>query len=187
MKKLTLLAALVGITILSSSFAPSPVPPAKKLLAFPVAGKKSNIGSFWGASRDGGRRKHQGIDIFAKKGTAVVAITDGVIIESGDTPIGGKVLWLKSATHGWTAYYAHLDKKAVKEGQYVRKGQVLGTVGNTGNARYTPAHLHFGIYKSSGPINPLPYVKNAPKVLLKQAPVKRKVSSAKKAVRKRRA
>lgn len=185
MKKLTLLCVLVGIAILSSSYVVSPVPPAKRMLAFPVAGKKSNIGSFWGASRDGGRRKHQGIDIFARKGTPVVAISDGVIIESGNTPIGGKVLWLKSSSHGWTAYYAHLDKKAVKEGQYVRKGQVLGTVGNTGNARYTPAHLHFGIYKDSGPINPLPYVKNAPKVLLKQATVKRKTSVAKKSARKR--
>lgn len=187
MKKLTLLSVLFGITLLSSSFVASPVPAVKKLLAFPVAGKKSNIGSFWGASRDGGRRRHEGIDIFARKGTAVVAITDGVIVESGDTPIGGKVLWLKSSTHGWTAYYAHLDKKSVKEGQYVRKGQVLGTVGNTGNAKYTPAHLHFGIYTASGPTNPLPYVKNAPKVLLKQKSVKRKSSVTKKSGRKRRA
>ncbi|HEV7331200.1 MAG TPA: M23 family metallopeptidase [Flavisolibacter sp.] len=187
MKKLTLLSVLVGIAILSSSFVVSPVPPAKKLLAFPVAGKKSNIGSFWGASRDGGRRKHKGIDIFASKGTPVVAITDGVIVERGNTPIGGKVLWLKSSTHGWTAYYAHLDKQSVKEGQYVRKGQVIGTVGKTGNARYTPAHLHFGIYRERGPINPLPYVKNAPKVLLKKATAKRKTTVAKKSVRKRRA
>ena len=186
MKKLNLLSVLVGIAILSSSFAVSPVPPVKKLLAFPVAGKKSNIGSLWGASRDGGRRKHEGIDIFARKGTPVVAITDGVIVERGNTPIGGKVLWLKSSTHGWTAYYAHLDKQSVKEGQYVRKGQVIGTVGTTGNAQYTPAHLHFGIYKMNGPINPLPYVKNAPKVLLKQKSIKRK-TTVRKGVRKRRA
>lgn len=188
MKKLSLLLVLAGLTIFSSSFVgkpAKPVPPVTRKLAFPVAGKKSNIGSFWGADRDGGRRKHKGIDIFARQGTPVVAITDGVIVERGNTPIGGKVLWLKSATHGWTAYYAHLDKQSVREGQYVRKGQVIGTVGKTGNARYTPAHLHFGIYKTAGPVNPYPYVKNAPKVLLKQATVKKK-TSAKKSTRKRR-
>ena len=188
MKKISLLFLLVGITLLSSSFVDKPAPKARvasKKLAFPVAGKKSNVGSFWGASRDGGRRKHQGIDIFASKGTPVVAITDGVIVERAHTRIGGKVLWLKSAAHGWTAYYAHLDKQNVREGQYVRKGEVLGTVGKTGNARYTPAHLHFGIYKASGPVNPYPYVKNAQKVLLKQATVKKKTTKAKKSVRKR--
>ena len=65
-----------------------------------------------------------------------------------------------------TAYYAHLDQQKVKTGQYVRKGQVIGTVGNTGNAKYTPAHLHFGIYKISGAVNPLPYVKNSKKIVV---------------------
>ncbi|HUC80464.1 MAG TPA: M23 family metallopeptidase, partial [Flavisolibacter sp.] len=107
------------------------------------------------------------IDIFAKKGTSVVAIADGVIVSKENTPIGGKVLWLKSAKHTWTAYYAHLDKQLVKEGQTVRKGQVIGTVGKTGNARSTPPHLHFGIATRKGWENPLPYVKNSPKVLVK--------------------
>jgi len=180
MKKLSLLLLLVSITVVSSSSrVKKPTNTVSKSLAFPVAGKKSNIGSFWGARRDGGRRKHKGIDIFAKKGTPVVAISDGIITTRDNTPIGGRTLWLKSANHTFTAYYAHLDKQKVKEGQFVRKGQVIGTIGNTGNARTTPSHLHFGIYTAKGPVNPLPYVKNSPKVLTQKTVVKKKTVAKK--------
>lgn len=181
MKKLSLLAVLAAIAFISFSFKKKPpVSVVSKSLAFPVAGKKSNIGSFWGAVRDGGKRKHEGIDIFASKGTPVVAISDGVIISKGTFPRGGKILWLKASGHPWSAYYAHLDKWLVKEGQYVKKGQVIGTVGNTGNARYTPSHLHFGIYTERGAVNPLPYVKKAPKIVIQKKAVKRKTTTAKK-------
>lgn len=145
-----------------------------RTLAFPVAGKRSTIRDKWGASRGGGIRRHKGIDIHATKGTPVVAICDGIITERASMPVGGRTLWLRSAQHGWTAYYAHLDKQLVKEGQRVRKGQVIGTVGNTGNARTTPPHLHFGISKTKGWVDPLPYVKNAPKVA---APAKKKTAT----------
>lgn len=139
----------------------SPVPAAA---VFPVAGKKSVIGSFWGAAREGGNRKHEGIDIFAKKGTPVVAVTEGMIVDVGNTPRGGKTVWLRSYTDDFYYYYAHLDKQLVQAGQSVKKGAFLGTVGNTGNARLTPSHLHFGIYSYSGAIDPLPHVKKLPKV-----------------------
>lgn len=141
-------------------------------MVFPVASKRSFVGSFWGAVRDGGKRKHEGIDIFARKGTPVVAICDGIIVSRSNTPRGGKVLWLQSTNHPVTAYYAHLDQQKVKVGQYVRKGQVIGTVGNTGNAKYTPAHLHFGIYKFTGAVNPLPYVKNSKRIVVPPLPKK---------------
>lgn len=131
---------------------------------FPVAGKSSIIGSFWGAVRDGGKRKHEGIDIFAKKGTPVVAIAEGVVLDVGNTPRGGKTVWLRSLNDDFAYYYAHLDKQLVQPGQYVKKGDRLGTVGNTGNAKLTPPHLHFGIYTYSGAVNPLPIVKKLPKV-----------------------
>lgn len=190
MKKLPLLFALLTLAFVSFSFdkkpvrSKTPIRTVSKSLAFPVAGSKSNIGSLWGASRDGGRRRHQGIDIFAKKGTPVVAISDGIITLKDNTPIGGKTLWLKSEDHSWTAYYAHLDKHLVKEGQRVRKGQVIGTVGKTGNARTTPAHLHFGIVKGKGWVNPLPYVKYSPKVAAKVTQ-KKKAATTKKAKKKR--
>lgn len=167
MNRFTILAVLVFVS--ASAFAFSNEKPAKdnvsKSLAFPVWGKKNNIGSFWGDVRDGGKRKHRGIDIFAKKGTPVVAIADGIIISKGNTPRGGKTLWLQTAGYGWRVYYAHLDEHKARVGQIVKKGDIIGTVGNTGNARTTPPHLHFGIYSwLGGAINPLPYVKNAPRV-----------------------
>jgi murein DD-endopeptidase MepM/ murein hydrolase activator NlpD len=135
-------------------------------MVYPVAGKKSFVGSFWGSVRDGGKRKHEGIDIFARKGTPVVAIADGVVVDAGNTPRGGKTVWLRSFNDDYYYYYAHLNEQFVKAGQTVRKGTHLGTVGNTGNAKLTPPHLHFGIYSYTGAINPLPYVKNLPKVAI---------------------
>jgi len=174
MQKSAMLACLLGMSLLSFAFnGKKPSVELSQSLAFPVWGKKSNVGSFWGDVRDGGKRKHRGIDIFAKKGTPVVAITDGIIVEKGNSPRGGKTLWLQSVTHPWTVYYAHLDQHKVKKGQYVKKGDIIGTVGNTGNAKTTPAHLHFGIYTWAGAVDPLPYVKHSPKVVTKKVVVKK--------------
>ncbi len=181
MKKIVLLFSCIAIGILSSSFSKKPIHKAhgrkiSKSLDFPVAGKLSKVGGFWGDSRDGGARRHKGIDIFARKGTPVVAISDGIIVSRARTPIGGKTLWLKPAHYSWKAYYAHLDRQLVKRGQQVRKGQVIGTVGNTGNARTTPSHLHFGIRPGKGWINPLPYVGHATKIAaLKTLVTKRRI------------
>lgn len=127
-------------------------------LGFPVSGNKAKAGSFWGASRGGGSRRHEGVDIFAPKRTPVVAAADGIVTGVKDGGLGGKVVWLKLPDKNITLYYAHLDKQLVKEGQEVKQGETLGLVGNTGNARYTPSHLHFGVYTSSGPIDPYPFV-----------------------------
>lgn len=127
-------------------------------LAFPVGENKGKIGSYWGDSRDGGKRSHEGIDIFAPKKTPVVAAADGVITGVNEVGIGGKVVWLRVNNKNITLYYAHLDKQMVSTGQLVKKGDMLGLVGNTGNAKYTPSHLHFGVYTSNGPIDPLSFV-----------------------------
>lgn len=128
------------------------------LYHFPVSGKgNAAIQSFWGASRDGGRRRHEGLDIFADRGTPVVAATDGWVSSTGNRGLGGKQVWLRAGLLGNSLYYAHLDSIAVNRGQRVQTGDTLGFVGNTGNARTTPPHLHFGIYRR-GAINPLPYV-----------------------------
>ena len=131
----------------------------KPLYEFPVAGKgNAAIQSFWGAVRDGGKRSHEGVDIFAKKGTPVVAITDGYITRSGESGIGGKQVWLRTGTFGKSIYYAHLDEIAIESGRSVKTGDTLGFVGNTGNAKGGPAHLHFGIYGGMGALNPLPFI-----------------------------
>ncbi|WP_020214908.1 peptidoglycan DD-metalloendopeptidase family protein [Flavobacterium rivuli] len=130
----------------------------RPLYAFPVAGKgNAAIGSFWGMERDGGKRNHEGIDIFAKKGTPVVAVTNGTISFTGERGLGGRQVWLRDGLFGKSLYYAHLDSIAVQGGMNVKTGDTLGFVGNTGNAKTTPPHLHFGIYQS-GAINPLPFV-----------------------------
>ncbi|WP_051200367.1 peptidoglycan DD-metalloendopeptidase family protein [Flavobacterium subsaxonicum] len=136
----------------------------RPLYVFPVSGKgNAAIGSFWGMERDGGKRSHEGIDIFAKRGTPVVAITNGSVSYTGEKGLGGKQVWLRDGLFGKSLYYAHLDSIAVQTGASVKTGDTLGFVGNTGNAKFTPPHLHFGIYKS-GAVNPLPYVYQIPKV-----------------------
>jgi murein DD-endopeptidase MepM/ murein hydrolase activator NlpD len=128
-------------------------------LAFPVTPEvKSNIGSFWGAGRDAGSRKHEGIDIFAPRGTPLVAAANGVVTRAGENPLGGKVIFLRPARKDYTLYYAHLDKQIAAAGQTVTIGDTIGLVGNTGNARTTQPHLHFGIYTYQGAIDPLPFV-----------------------------
>jgi peptidoglycan LD-endopeptidase LytH len=127
-------------------------------LAFPVDGKDSRaIKSFWGDNR--GKRKHEGVDIFASRGTPVLAAEDGIVTRTGTNNLGGKIVWL--STMNRNLYYAHLDSQAVSPPQYVKTGDTLGFVGNTGNARTTPPHLHFGIYyRGTGAVDPMPYIKN---------------------------
>lgn len=128
---------------------------------FPVHGKDNKaIQSFWGAVRGGGARSHEGIDIFAERGTPVVAAVDGMVSATGEKGLGGKQVWLRAGLFGKSLYYAHLDSILVSTGNRVTIGDTLGLVGNTGNARTTAPHLHFGIYKSGqGAIDPLPFVK----------------------------
>ena len=128
-------------------------------LKFPVAGKTASaIGSFWGADRDGGRRSHEGVDIFAARGTPIIAPTDGYIRTAGVRGIGGNVVWLYDSKRSQSLYFAHLNKILVKKGDRIKLGDTLGTVGNTGNARTTPPHLHFGIYQN-GATNPITHLK----------------------------
>lgn len=127
---------------------------------FPVEGKTSAaIQSFWGVDRDGGRRSHEGIDIFAARGTPVIAPVSGVVGSVKETGLGGKQVWLRDSKRGWNLYFAHLDSQAVNNLQRVNQGDTLGFVGNTGNALTSAPHLHFGIY-SQGAFDPFPVVKN---------------------------
>lgn len=129
-------------------------------LAFPVQGKTSrNISSIWGDPRDGGARLHEGVDIFAARGTPALAATEGVVTRVNVTPRGGKVVWVSDINRRQNLYYAHLDSQLVAPGQRVQIGDTLGLIGNTGNAITTKPHLHFGIYRSGrGATNPYPYL-----------------------------
>jgi murein DD-endopeptidase MepM/ murein hydrolase activator NlpD len=132
-------------------------------LLMPVVGVQTfDLSNSWGDSRDGGRRRHRGIDIFAPRGTAIVAVADGIISYLGDQPKGGHCLWL-ATENGASFYYAHLDRWAagLYEGMEVRSGDLLGYVGNTGNAKYTSPHLHFGVNQNDEMVNPYPLLTRA--------------------------
>lgn len=109
----------------------------------------------WGAPRSGGR-KHEGVDIFAKRGTPVVSNIDGIVWKMENNRLGGTSVWLFGAG-GAFHYYTHLDRYGnIKPYQYVKRGDIIAYVGNTGNARKTPPHLHYGIYVRGKAINPYP-------------------------------
>lgn len=131
-------------------------------LSFPVQGVgEGAIQSGFGAPRDGGRRDHHGVDIFAPRGTPVLAAAEGLVSRVDTTRRGGLVVWLREARRGHALYYAHLDRQLVRAGQRVLHGDTLGLVGNSGNARTTPPHLHFGIYfPGAGPVDPSPFIRH---------------------------
>ena len=132
-------------------------------LPIPVARVQAReLQDTWGASRSRGRL-HEGIDIMAPRGTKVFSATEGLIADLRNNNLGGKVVWILGPGGSWH-YYAHLDghKRGLKVGDAVKKGQLIGYVGNTGNARHTAPHLHYGIYlqgKGHGVVNPYPYLR----------------------------
>ena len=130
-------------------------------LAFPVHGHDTTaIRSWFGDPRSGGAREHHGVDIFAPRGTPVIAVAKGTVRSTRPNNLGGLVVWLRDEL-GRSLYYAHLDSQAVRRGDLVEVGDTLGFVGNSGNARTTPPHLHFGMYWG-GPSDPYPALRELP-------------------------
>lgn len=127
-------------------------------LPFPVSGLTARaVQSEFGADRDAGRRQHEGIDIFATRNTPVLAVVDGTA-QSDTNPLGGNVVWLRDRRERRSFYYAHLTRAAFEGTSAVSAGDVVGYIGNTGNARTTAPHLHFGVYQG-GAIDPLPFLR----------------------------
>ena len=129
-------------------------------LIFPVRESSlQSVGSWFGDARDGGKRDHEGIDIFAPRGTSVVAVADGVIESVETTSVGGRVVWQYDRRRDVTYYYAHLNTQQVNRGDAVRAGDRIGTVGNTGNAAASRPHLHFAIYRPGrSAVDPVPFL-----------------------------
>ncbi len=118
-----------------------------------------NIEDSWDSPRSGGRT-HEGVDMFAKKGTPIYSATEGFILRTGHNNLGGNFVFTIGAG-GVKYYYAHLDRVAMgmEIGTPVTLDTVIGFVGNTGNAASTPPHLHFGMYLR-GAENPYPLLIN---------------------------
>lgn len=136
--------------------------PIPTTLPVPVQGVSARqIADTWGAARSGGRR-HEGVDIFAARGTPVVSSSDALVLAIRDQGLGGKQVWTLGPG-GERHYYAHLDDWAdgLQRLDRLRAGDLIGHVGDTGNALGTPPHLHYGIYGAEGARNPHPLFRSA--------------------------
>ena len=115
-----------------------------------------------------GKRKHEALDIMAPRGTAVIAVDDGRVGKLFRSVAGGITLYHIDREEKFVYYYAHLESYAegVKEGMTLRRGDVIGYVGTSGNAPANAPHLHFAILRMGPekrwwkgiPINPFPYL-----------------------------
>jgi murein DD-endopeptidase MepM/ murein hydrolase activator NlpD len=135
-------------------------------LAIPVTGVKADqLTDTYDLARGSGRR-HDAIDIMAAEGTPVIAAADGKVEKLFNSVRGGITIYIRSPDQKWQYYYAHLQRYApgLHEGQDVKRGQVIGLVGHTGDASAAGPHLHFAI-NTMGPgerwwqgtaINPYP-------------------------------
>jgi len=136
--------------------------PIDRTLPVPVYGiESSDIRDTWGAARADGR-VHEGVDIFAERGTPVFSATDGYVMRTNIGSRGGRNVMV-IGPGGLMYYYAHLERVAegVERGTPVTPDDVLGFVGNSGNATQTPPHLHLGIYRERWEAqNPYPFLEN---------------------------
>jgi murein DD-endopeptidase MepM/ murein hydrolase activator NlpD len=103
------------------------------------------------------REFHKGLDIATRIGTPIVAPADGLVVFAGREGGFGRMITINHGYHLMTRY-AHLHKLAVSKGQFVKKGEAIGEVGNTG--RCTGPHLHYEVHLNGVPVNPLRYILN---------------------------
>jgi murein DD-endopeptidase MepM/ murein hydrolase activator NlpD len=126
-------------------------------LLIPVQGvAPAALSNTFAATRGGGTRVHHALDIMAPRGTPVLAVEGGRIVRLHRGGAGGITVYQLDAESRYGYYYAHLDRYAdgLAQGQAVRRGDVLGYVGTTGNAPPGAPHLHFAIYEVADPRRP---------------------------------
>jgi murein DD-endopeptidase MepM/ murein hydrolase activator NlpD len=120
---------------------------------WPVTGTGVVITSDFGAPR--GRFHHQGIDLSAPAGTPVRATADGKVVLAERSGEYGRTV-LVDHGGGWQTRYAHLKRIKVERGKKLTRGEIVGTVGSSGNA--SGPHLHYEILRNGTPIDPRPYL-----------------------------
>lgn len=127
--------------------------PVENSLPSPLPGQR--LADTWGAARSQGR-SHEGIDIFAERGTPIQTTTQGVISKVGENTLGGRVVVVVGPS-GAGHYYAHMEDYAdIEVNDWVKAGDIIGYVGDSGNAKGTPPHVHYGIYIKGSAVNPYP-------------------------------
>lgn len=134
--------------------------PAENSLPSPLPNQ--HLVDTWGGARSQGR-SHEGIDIFAPRGTPIQATTQGIVSKVGENTLGGRVVVIVGPG-GAGHYYAHLEDYAdIAPNDWVNSGDIIGYVGDSGNAKGTPTHVHYGIYINGSAVNPYPLLKKAVK------------------------
>lgn len=128
-------------------------PPTQNSLPSPLPNQ--HLTDTWGAARSQGR-SHEGIDIFAPRNTPIQATTQGIVKKVGENTLGGRIV-VVAGPGGAGHYYAHLEDYAdIAPNDWVNKGDIIGYVGDSGNAKGTPPHVHYGIYINGSAVNPYP-------------------------------
>jgi len=139
-------------------------------LLIPVSGVTANqLSDTFGQAR-GAERRHEALDIMAPMGTPVLAVADGKVVKLFDSKPGGLTLYQFDPSETYSYYYAHLDRYAggVKEGAQLKRGDLIGYVGATGNADPAAPHLHFAVFElapqkhwwQGTPVNPYPLLRD---------------------------
>lgn len=158
-------------TSISPPAASVPAGAPASALSIPVQGvQPSELVDTYNQTR-GGTRIHEALDIMAPRGREVVAVADGKVVKLFNSKQGGLTVYQFDPTERYAYYYAHLDRYAVglTEGKALKRGELIGYTGSTGNANPDAPHLHFAIFElgpekrwwEGRPINPYPLLHGA--------------------------
>ncbi len=139
---------------------------ARRLIIPVVGTRRANLRDTFAERR--GAKAHEAIDIAAPRGTPVVAVDDGQVVKLYRSVAGGLTVYQFDGDSSFAYYYAHLDGFAdgVREGMLLKRGDLIGYVGSTGNAERDAPHLHFAIFRltpekkwwKGTPVNPYPFL-----------------------------
>ncbi|MBN2408916.1 MAG: M23 family metallopeptidase [Candidatus Aminicenantes bacterium] len=144
-----------NLDVLASFFEAQTIKLASTPTIWPTIGWVSSPFAYRDDPFTGKRQFHYGIDIATNFGNPIVATANGIVISLGNDKMGGKNIVI-SHGNGITTHYLHLSKFLVKSGQKIKRGDVIGLVGNTGKAR--GPHLHYEVRVNNRPVNPYNYI-----------------------------